>query len=260
MKQKKLLSARIWLLIALAIVVVAGIVLLIVFTDVQTLFTSVDALRDYIAQFGSFGMIVFFVIQLISVILAPIPSNVTTIAGAILFGFWPSFLISVAATIGGAMIVFLLAKRFGFKFANRFIQKKVSDKYLKLMENKLDVFLILVFLLPFFPDDIICILAGLTPIKTGRFFVIVVTCRPWGLLGSAMLGSATLRLPVWAWAIVAALTIGVFIAGLKYGDKIEQALIRKFKRHAKPEEKELPKPLVSSKNTKISEVTQETNP
>ncbi len=50
--------------------------------------------------------------------------------------------------------------------------QRVADKYLEVIRRKRDIFLILVFLFPFFPDDLICILAGLTDIPLHRFFLI----------------------------------------------------------------------------------------
>ena len=55
---------------------------------------SPDGMRDYIQQFATYSHAVFFLLQLISVILAPIPSNLTTLAGGLLFGAWASFLIA----------------------------------------------------------------------------------------------------------------------------------------------------------------------
>lgn len=69
------------------------------------------------------------------------------------------------------------------------VSRKVADKYLELIQRKRDIFLILVFLFPFFPDDLICILAGLTDIPLRRFVVIVLFTRPWGLLVSCALGA-----------------------------------------------------------------------
>ncbi|MCI6364383.1 VTT domain-containing protein [Intestinimonas butyriciproducens] len=71
---------------------------------------------------------------------------------------WPAFLLTWAAVALGSLVVFCLARTLGQKFVERFVSEKVSERYLGLMKRKRDVFLCLVFLFPFFPDDIICIL------------------------------------------------------------------------------------------------------
>src|SRR5699024_12009379 len=55
----------------------------------------------------------FFLVQLLSVVLAPIPSNVTALAGGVLFGTWPSFLMTFGAVALGSVLVFLLARGVG---------------------------------------------------------------------------------------------------------------------------------------------------
>ncbi len=52
------------------------------------------------------------------------------------------------------------------------------------------MFLTLAFLFPFFPDDLLCILAGLSSLSFRCFAVIVLLARPWGLLFASALGGA----------------------------------------------------------------------
>ena len=122
--------------------------------------TSLEGLQAYIQTFSPYTHLVFFLLQLVSVVLAPIPSNVTAMAGALLFGIWPAFLLTWAAVALGSALVFLLARRLGRPFADRFVSQKLSARYLELIHRKRDVFLTMAFLFPFFPDDILCILPG----------------------------------------------------------------------------------------------------
>ena len=200
-------------------------------TGFFTAVTSLDGLQRYIEEFSPYSQLVFFAVQLLSVIAAPIPSNLTAAAGALLFGFWESFLLTAAAVLLGSAVVFLLARSLGRSFANRFVSKKLSEKYLHIIETKRDTFLVLVFLFPFFPDDLICILAGLTNISFPRFFLIALLTRPWGLLVACGVGSSAVTIPLGGMVLLGLLGLGVFLAGMKYGDKVEQALLDHFKRH-----------------------------
>lgn len=152
--------------------------------------SSQQALQDYISQFAPYSHLCFFLLQFLSVVLAPIPSNLSAAAGGMLFGTWPSFFLTIAAVLSASLLVFLLARALGQSFADRLVSRAISDKYLSIVRAKTDTFLILAFLLPFFPDDLLCILAGLTAISTPRFLVIVVLTRPWGLLVASALGGA----------------------------------------------------------------------
>lgn len=149
--------------------------------------SSQQALQDYISQFAPYSHLCFFLLQFLSVVLAPIPSNLSAAAGGMLFGTWPSFFLTIAAVLSASLLVFLLARALGQSFADRLVSRAISDKYLSIVRAKTDTFLILAFLLPFFPDDLLCILAGSTAISTPRFLVIVVLTRPWGLLVASAL-------------------------------------------------------------------------
>ena len=189
---------------------------------------SREALGTYIARCAPWSHLAYFGIQLASVLIAPIPSNVTAAAGAYLFGLWPSFLLTWGAVVLGSAMVFGLARLLGQKFASQFAGKKLSEKYLDLIRRKRDVFLLLAFLFPFFPDDLLCILAGLTDISFKRFFLLVVLARPWGLLVACMVGSATVSIPWWGMALLGAAGLAVFLLCMKYGDKVEALIIRRL--------------------------------
>ncbi len=191
---------------------------------------SQEKLGEYIARCAPWSHLAYFGIQLASVVVAPIPSNITAAAGAYLFGLWPSFLLTWGAVALGSTVVFALARALGQNFAAQFVGEKLSEKYLDVIRRKRDVFLALAFLFPFFPDDILCILAGLTDIPFKRFFVLVVVCRPWGLLVSCLVGSATVAIPLWGMALLGVAGLAVFLLAMKYGDRLEQAVMERLKK------------------------------
>ena len=191
---------------------------------------SQEKLGEYIARCAPWSHLAYFGIQLASVIIAPIPSNITAAAGAYLFGLWPSFLLTWGAVAAGSAVVFLLARGLGQQFAGQFVSEKLSGKYLDVIRRKRDVFLALAFLFPFFPDDILCILAGLTDISFKRFFLLAAIFRPWGLLAACMVGSATVSIPWWGMALLGGLGLAVFLLAMKYGDKLEDAVLKRLER------------------------------
>lgn len=190
--------------------------------------SSVDQAQQYLESLPQATVLVFFFIQLLSVIFMPIPNNVTALAGSLVIGFWPAFIATVLATYIGSVLVFMLARTIGQKFVSGLVARRTSEKYLELINAKRDPFLVLAFLFPFFPDDIICMLAGLTQIKTGRFVTILVLTRPWGLLVACLLGGTALSLPPWLLVAAGILGFTVFVVGMKYGDQIESRIIKVF--------------------------------
>ena len=191
---------------------------------------SQEKLGEYIARCAPWSHLAYFGIQLVSVVVAPIPSNLTAAAGAYLFGLWPAFLLTWGAVTLGSAIVFALARALGQQFAGQFVSEKLSGKYLDVIRRKRDVFLALAFLFPFFPDDILCILAGLTDISFKRFFLLAAIFRPWGLLAACMVGSATVSIPWWGMALLGVLGLAVFLLAMKYGDRLEDAVLKRLER------------------------------
>ena len=178
-----------------------------------------------IAGAGVWAGAVYFALQMMTVIIAPIPSNISMMAGALALGFWPAMILGVLAVIAGSVIVFLAARALGRNAVQRFLDKGVMEKYLPIIEEKQDMFLFLTMLFPFFPDDALCMLAGLTKIPLGRFAAIMALARPWGLIVAALLGSGSLSLPVWAWAVIGGAGLLIFVFAMKYSAQIEEALL-----------------------------------
>lgn len=189
---------------------------------------SPEKLKEYIARCAPWSHTAFFAIQLSSVILAPIPSNITAAAGGYLFGMWGSFLLTWAAVTTGSLIVFGLARGLGRQFVQVLVGEKVSEKYLDIIRRKRDMFLFIAFLFPLFPDDVLCILAGLTDIRFRRFVLLVVIARPWGLLVSCAVGSSTLHIPLWGMALLGAAGIALAVLALKYGDRLEETILKRL--------------------------------
>jgi len=185
---------------------------------------SAEEIRLLIDRAGSFAWAVYFIVQMLTVILAPIPSNVSMMAGALALGFWPAMLLGVAAIWSGSMLVFWAARKLGQKAVRKWVDRGVMEKYLPVIEEKQEMFLFLTLLFPFFPDDVLCILAGVTTIPTGRFAILMLLARPWGLVFAALLGSGAVHLSAWGWIIMLAALCAVFYFAMKYSKNIESWL------------------------------------
>lgn len=222
---------RKWLItLLLAILLVVGGGALLWESGFFAALGSQQEMRDYIQQFSPYSHLCFFLIQFLSVLLAPIPSNITALAGGLLFGTWVSFLLTWVAVVLGSVLVFLLARHLGQSFVEQAVSQSVAARYLDIIQRKQDVFLALVFLFPFFPDDLICILAGLTTIPFRRFLLIVLFTRPWGLLVASALGGSALAIPIWAMVLLVLVGVAIFCLCLKYGDRWESWLLERFKK------------------------------
>ena len=150
--------------------------------------------------------------------------------GGLLFGTLPAFLLTAGAVTLGSVIVFQLGRTLGRPFAERFISRRNLEKYGEVIRRKRDVFLFLAFLFPFFPDDLICIMAGLTDVPFRRFLVLVAVARPWGLLVASALGGSALSIPLWGMVLLGLGGLALFLWAMKYGDRFEEAVLKRLKK------------------------------
>jgi uncharacterized membrane protein YdjX (TVP38/TMEM64 family) len=223
------LSKSQWIWSAVLAVMIAALVVLYIIGKNNgwfSVFESRESLRAYVSSFGDWAPLVFIALQFMQVIISPIPGNLTTLMGGILFGFWRGFLLSLIAIVFGSICAFLLGKAFGRPLVERVIGKKVVDKYLSTVSSRQMVVLILMFLLPVFPDDVLCLIAGLSAMRLRTFIVVMVLTRPWGLLVSALLGAGliSVSIPLWGWIIIGVFCLALFVLVIKYAPQIEERL------------------------------------
>lgn len=221
------MHSRKWIFsLALTLLLILGGVWFLYRSGFFAVCSSPDALRAYIDCAAPYSHLLFFLVQFLSVVLAPLPSNISAAVGGMLFGTWPAFFLTLTAVLTGSLLVFWLARTLGRDFADKIAGRHLSDKYRDILHSKATVFLILAFLLPYFPDDVLCVLSGLTKLSFRRFAVIVLLTRPWGLLFASALGGASLSLPLGVLVLIGLCGLAVFVWGLKYGDGLEQAVLR----------------------------------
>ena len=82
------------------------------------------------------------------------------------------------------------------------------DEWLKKLKGRENVLLFFMFLLPFFPDDILCSVAGILPIGWGGFFLMQVITRITSVGFTLLLMSGEV-IPWHGWGLVVLAIIGV---------------------------------------------------
>lgn len=155
------------------LILLLGLIVALVFAVVRLeslwhLFSSREQMEAAVEGAGFWGPLVLIGLQILQVLVAPIPGQVTGFVSGYLYGTaLGTFYAMVGATLGFT-IVFILSRKFGRPFVEYFVDKKTLKKFDYLAGNKGVFIFFLIFLLPFFPDDLICYIAGLTkiPIRT----------------------------------------------------------------------------------------------
>ncbi|MBN1624379.1 MAG: TVP38/TMEM64 family protein [Clostridia bacterium] len=220
----KLEKNQIWSGAVLLAIVIAIMVLYFIGKNKGwfSMFDSVEELQEFVSGYGVWAPLIFFLLQVVQVILAPVPGSVTTLFGGVFFGFWKAMIISVAAVFTGSMILFLMAKYLGKPLVTRLIGEERVEKYMKNMSARQFWVLFMMFMMPFFPDDVLCLMAGLTAIRLPGFALMVLVTRPWGLIFSALVGSGVITVPIWGWVIIGLISAFLLFVSIRYPEKLEE--------------------------------------
>ena len=174
-----------------------------------------EQFRLWVEERGWWGRAAFVGMVLLQVIVAVIPGEPLEIAAGYAFGFWEGTLLClVGMTIGGAL-VFGFVRWFGVRALEVFFSKEKIEN-IKFLQNNRRVYLIVIlaFLLPGTPKDVLSYAAGLTKIRFKHWLWITSVCRLPSLVTSTLGGNA-LGTESWVQAVVIfAATVGVSLIGL----------------------------------------------
>ncbi|MBA1393653.1 TVP38/TMEM64 family protein, partial [Lactobacillus sp. XV13L] len=154
--------------------VVSGviIVLLCIYWYRLGIFTSQAKMKNYLADKMIIGPVVFVIIQIIQVVIPIIPGGVSLLGGVIFFGPWAGFIYNYVGVCVGSIINFFLARFYGRPFILHIVSEETLDKYMKWTKNqhKFNWFFAICIVAPIAPDDVLCLLAGLTDMKFWTYF------------------------------------------------------------------------------------------
>lgn len=143
-----------------------------------------DRMQALLEQMGALAPIAFIVIQIIQVIIPIIPGGVSSGIGILVFGPITGFIYNYIGLLIGSYIAFKIVKRYGKDFILKITDQKTYDKYIGWLNKgkKFERLFALAILLPGFPDDLLCMIAGLTHMSTKKFMMINILCKPAGLI------------------------------------------------------------------------------
>lgn len=145
---------------------------------------TIEDLRTLLFDLGIGGYILFVLLQVLTnVFLFIIPGQTLQFIalGLTLFNPLTTFILVVIGTVLASLINFLIGRLLGQQFVVKIIGKKTYDKYQKRLASKAYVYYPVMMLLPFFPDDEVTLLVGLTRMNLLYFLFTTVLTRAVGI-------------------------------------------------------------------------------
>lgn len=196
------------------------------------------AFKEKVDNSGMFGLLSLFGLQVAQIFLIIVPGEpIEILAGMCYGGFWGTIFIMVSAFIISTTIFFLVRK-FGRKFVYDFCDEKKVAKIenSKLFQNpkKIELIMLILFLIPGTPKDLLVYIAGLLPIKPIRFILISSLARFPSVILSTLAGE-NLAIGDWKMSIIlyaaVLIIVGIIIFFInKFDeDKITEEAIKTIK-------------------------------
>lgn len=195
---------------------------------------SLEGLRQVIDN-SFWGVFVFSLILIAQVIFLPAGTLAFTASAVVLFESpVKAWLICWLSLAIGSWIMFWLGRIFGSKILKWIVGSEKAEKYATYL-GKAKFVLPLILLVPVFPDDIVCLGAGLSNVNPFYFMTVIFLTRGIDNFCTVFVGASMLKSTVGIILLVI-FVIAMIIASYfltKYQDKIENFLLEKFTRKKK---------------------------
>lgn len=175
-------------------------------------FGSFDAVTISMRGAGIWGPATFSTLFVLQVFLAFIPGQVLMVACGYLYGFWGGFFISWLSLVAGGELAFLLARKHGRPFAEKWIAPNVLSRWDKAARGQGFAFFFIMLVMPLVPNDAMCYIAGLGTISHRQFAKANLLGRGMACLVTSAAGALGGNLSPQGWAVIIGLFVIVGIA------------------------------------------------
>jgi uncharacterized membrane protein YdjX (TVP38/TMEM64 family) len=216
-----------WLIWALVVLLLAALVAVGIawWRPIYDFASDQEQMRAWVGGLGAWGPLAIILLEMIQALLAPIPGQAIEAASGYLYGPWWGTLFPMIGMVIGSSIIFLLSRRFGRPLVIRLVGQGSMARLDDLARRGGAPFFFLIWLLPFAPDDLACVAAGLTPMPFRQFIVLMTLGRLPGVFVSVMVGANIARVdPVWWAVLLAALALAALLFW-RWGDQIQEAVL-----------------------------------
>jgi len=222
-KQPQKKSTIAWILIVVFVIALMAVATVLLMPYIRKLADpAVRAeFKAWVTSLGVWGYLVMIAIQIVQIVIAFIPGEVVELLAGVMYGGFGGLLVCLIGCVTASSGIFLLSKKFGSKFTQRFYTKENLEKYSYLRDaRKLELVVFVLFLLPGTPKDMLTYVAGTTPIRLLQFIAISTFARIPSIVSSTFIGSSLLHNNWPVTIMIFSVTAVLGVLGIIYKDKI----------------------------------------
>lgn len=185
--------------------------------------------KEKIDNLGIVGMLILFGLEVAQIFFVVIPGEPLEILAGMCYGSIGGTIFITLSVFITTTILFFLVRKYGRKFVYESFKKEKIDKIenSKILKNpkKVEIILIILFLIPGTPKDLLVYIGGLLPVRPLRFILISTFARFPSVISSTIVGSRLAQGDIKTSAIVYAVTFiitAIILAIINLFDKDEE--------------------------------------
>jgi len=179
-----------------------------------------DQVEQFVTAFGLGAPLAFMSLQVVQVVLAPVPGEATGFIGGYIFGTARGFIYSSLALAAGSWINFAIGRFLGRRYVRRWIPTDKLARFDHLLKRQGIIVLLILFIFPGFPKDYLCLFLGITAIPLKAFLLIASIGRMPGTLMLSLQGEFLFQKNYAIFAVVFGVTLLAAALSIRYREII----------------------------------------
>lgn len=221
MKFANKLLSLIKLIILISIIVGIPLYLLIFKQDILKELKDIEHIMEVLKNYKETSMFIYVGIQVTQIVVSFIPGQAFQMAAGYLYGIFLATILSIIGAMIGTTISFYLSKFLGKDFQYIVFGEEKMEKYMNLLSShKGYTTVLLLYLIPGVPKDMVSYAAGVSNISFRIFLILSTIGRLPGMIGSMLIGVFLKEKNYVALGIIIFLAIASFILCIIYRKKI----------------------------------------
>lgn len=181
-----------------------------------------EAIKIFLISYGRLAPVLFICIQILQVLLAPIPGEATGFIGGYLFGVFPGFFYSTVGLTFGSWLNFLLGRLLGKRYGARIIPARYMKRFDTIIKHQGVIISFILFILPGFPKDYLSIFLGFGNLSTKVFLLIAGLGRMPGTFILSLQGAHIYQQNYGSFIILFLISLGFVVPVICYRRQIYQ--------------------------------------
>ena len=185
-----------------------------------------EELQALVASLGAWGPLAIVALEVLQVLLAPLPGQLTSIVAGYLYGVWWGSALCMAGLVLGTALAMALARRYGRPLVERLASREALARIDRAVERRGAAVFLLIFLVPFLPDDVAAFVAGLSSLRLARLLLVATVGRAPGVVFAAFLGARAGELAPLEIALLVLASLVLLALFWRYRAPLERAMFR----------------------------------